>query len=81
MRILRWDGGVEAVVAVNHAHDDIETIRSANSGKVDSEGDLESAGDGNGKRSDFGNVDHGKYDSHCQATWRIKFLLTMKMYL
>ena len=63
MRILWWDGGVEAVVAVNHAHEDIETIRSANSGKVDSEGDLESAGDGNGKRSDFGNVDHGRYDN------------------
>jgi hypothetical protein len=63
MRILCLDGGVEAVVAVNHAHNDIETVRSANSREVNSEGDLESAGDRNGKRSDFGNVDHEKYDS------------------
>jgi hypothetical protein len=65
MGILRLDGGVEAVIAVNHAHNDIETVGSANSGEIDSEGDLESAGDRNGKRSNFGNVDHSKYDSHC----------------
>ena len=64
MGILGLDGRIEAVVAVNEAHNDIETVCSANSGEVDSEGDLESAGDRNGKRSDFGNVDHGEYDSY-----------------
>ena len=44
MTILRLDGGIEAVVAVNDSHHDIETVRSANSGEVDSEGDLESRG-------------------------------------
>jgi periplasmic divalent cation tolerance protein len=73
MRILRLDGGVEAVVAVNHAHDDVETIRSANPGKVNSESDLELAGDRNGKRSDFGNVDHGKYDNFSELPGILKF--------
>ena len=70
---MRWDDRVEAIVAVNHAHNDVETVRSANSGEVDSEGDLESAGDRNGKRSDFGNVDHGKYDNDCQARGVLNF--------
>jgi hypothetical protein len=81
MRILRLNGGVEAVVAVNYSHNEIETVSSANSREVDSEGDLESAGDRNGKRSDFGNVDHEKYDSCGLARGSIKFLLTMEVYL
>jgi hypothetical protein len=63
VRVLGLNRGIETVVAVNHADDDIETIRRANSGKVDSESDQESARDRDGKRSDFGNVDHGAYDN------------------
>jgi hypothetical protein len=67
------DGRIEAVVAVNDAHHNIETVSSANSGEVDSEGDLESAGDRNGIRSNFGNVDHEKYDIHWQVRGVLNF--------
>jgi len=45
MRILRLDRRVKAIIAVNEAHNDIETISSAYSGEIGSERDLESAGD------------------------------------
>jgi len=73
VRILRLNGGIEAVLTVNDAHHDIETVRGANSGKVDPESDLESTGDRGGKRSNFGNVDHSNYDNFSPLLGALKF--------
>ena len=70
---MRLNGGIEAVVTVNDAHHDIETVRSANSGKVDSESDLESTRDRSGKRSSFGNVDHSNYVNFSPPLGALKF--------
>ena len=73
VRILRLNGGIEAVVTVNDAHHDIETVGSANSGKVNSESDLESTGDRGGKRSSFGKVDHSDYDNFSLPLGALEF--------
>ena len=70
---MRLNGGIEAVVTVNDVHHDIETVRSANSGKVDSESDLESTRDRSGKRSSFGNVDHSSNYDNFSPRGALKF--------
>jgi hypothetical protein len=57
-RILWLNRWVEAVSLVNDADDDVESIGGANAGQVQSNPDLESAGNRRWKCADFGEIDH-----------------------
>src|SRR5262249_49496087 len=58
MGVGRLDGGIEAIVAVDHANDDIEAVGRANARQVDAETNLETTRRDRRKRAHFRKVDH-----------------------